>query len=162
MMRRLLLVCVALIALTIAKAQDRKISGTVTDQQTKAPLVSATVRLASLSDSASTGNELSDSAGRFVFSGLSKDSFLFTVSYIGYSRVSRIIAVDTSDVSLKIAAAPGASTDLSTVVITTTISPVTQKGDTLQFNASQFKVNPDATSEDLVKKVPGITVENGQ
>ncbi|HEY6953789.1 MAG TPA: carboxypeptidase regulatory-like domain-containing protein, partial [Flavisolibacter sp.] len=118
MIRRLLLVCVALIALTIAKAQDRKISGTVTDQQTKAPLASATVRLASLSDSASTRNELTDSAGRFVFSGLSKDSFLLTVSYIGYSRVSRIIAVDTSDVSLKIAAAPGASTDLSTVVIT--------------------------------------------
>ncbi|MGZ3937138.1 MAG: TonB-dependent receptor domain-containing protein [Flavisolibacter sp.] len=162
MMRCLLFVCLALFTLTIAKAQDRTIKGTVTDQQTKAPLVSATVKLASLSDSALARNELTDSAGRFSFSGLSKDSFLLTVSFIGYTRVSRIIAVDTSDVTLKIAAAPGASTDLSTVVITTTISPVTQKGDTLQFNASQFKVNPDATSEDLVKKVPGITIENGQ
>ena len=161
-MRRLLLVCVALCTLIIAKAQDRTIRGTVTDQQTKAPLASATVKLTSLSDSAFKRNQLTDSAGKFSFSGLSKDSFLLNISFIGYSRVSRIIAVDTSDVSLKIAAAPGASTDLSTVVITTTISPVSQKGDTLQFNADQFKVNPDATSEDLVKKVPGITVENGQ
>jgi len=27
--------------------------------------------------------------------------------------------------------------------------------------ASAFKVNPDANAEDLVKKMPGIVVENG-
>jgi hypothetical protein len=162
MMRRLLFVCFALLTFSILKAQTRTISGTVTDQQTKAPLVSATVKLSSLSDTLSPRSVLTDSAGRFSFGNLNKDSFLIAITYIGYSPVSRIIAIDTADVSLKIAAVPGASTDLSTVIITTTISPVTQKGDTLQFNASQFKVNPDATSEDLVKKVPGITVENGQ
>jgi hypothetical protein len=162
MMRRLLFVCAALFTFLISEAQTRTISGTVTDQQTKAPLVSATVKLSSLSDTLSPKSVLTDSAGRFSFGNLGRDSFLVSITYIGYSPVSRIIAIDTSDVNLKIAAVPGASTDLSTVIITTTISPVTQKGDTLQFNASQFKVNPDATSEDLVKKVPGITVENGQ
>ncbi len=37
--------------------------------------------------------------------------------------------------------------------------PAQQKGDTLQINASQLKVNPDATVEDLVKKAPGMTVD---
>ena len=32
----------------------------------------------------------------------------------------------------------------------------------LLISASQLKVNPDASGEDLVKKVPGVTVENGQ
>ena len=38
--------------------------------------------------------------------------------------------------------------------------PVQQKGDTIQYNASQYKTNPDATAEDLVGKMPGITVDN--
>ena len=36
-----------------------------------------------------------------------------------------------------------------------------QKGDTTIMKAEAFKVNPDASAEDLVKKMPGITVENG-
>lgn len=161
MTRRFLFVCIALFSFTIVKAQNRTITGIVTDQQTKAPLSRATVKLSSLSDS-SRLNILTDSSGKFIFSELRRDSFLLSVSYIGYSPVSRIVVTDTSDINLKIAAVPGAGSDLATVIIQTIVSPVTQKGDTLQFNASQFKVNPDATSEDLVKKVPGITVENGQ
>ena len=33
------------------------------------------------------------------------------------------------------------------------------KGDTLQYNASQFKVNPDATAEDMVKNYRSVTVD---
>jgi hypothetical protein len=60
-----------------------------------------------------------------------------------------------------VALVPGSSQDLATVVITSTIAPATQKADTLQINASQYKVNPDASTEDLVRKMPGITIENG-
>ena len=37
--------------------------------------------------------------------------------------------------------------------------PAQQKADTIQYNANAFKVNPDATTEDLIKKMPGITVD---
>ena len=36
-----------------------------------------------------------------------------------------------------------------------------QKGDTTVFNAAAFKVNPDATTEDLLKKMPGMQVKDG-
>lgn len=36
------------------------------------------------------------------------------------------------------------------------------KGDTTEINASHFKVNPDATAEDLVGKMPGVSSSNGQ
>jgi hypothetical protein len=45
------------------------------------------------------------------------------------------------------------------VTVTGKTPPTQQKGDTTQYNASQFKVNPDATTEDLIKKMPGITVD---
>jgi len=48
--------------------------------------------------------------------------------------------------------------ELEGIVIVSQAPPVIQKGDTSQFSASQFKVNPDATTEDLIKKMPGITV----
>jgi len=39
---------------------------------------------------------------------------------------------------------------------------VEQRGDTTEIRADAFKVNPDADAEQLVRKMPGITVENGQ
>ncbi len=36
------------------------------------------------------------------------------------------------------------------------------KGDTTEINAANFKVNPDASAEDLVAKMPGIANSNGQ
>lgn len=42
------------------------------------------------------------------------------------------------------------------------VQAVTVKGDTTEMNAGSFKVNPDATAEDLVTKMPGVTSSNGQ
>ena len=39
---------------------------------------------------------------------------------------------------------------------------IVQKGDTSEMNAANYKVNPDATAEDLVRKMPGVTSSNGQ
>src|SRR5205085_12440292 len=36
------------------------------------------------------------------------------------------------------------------------------KGDTTQYNADAFKTSRDATSEDLVTKMPGITIQDGK
>ena len=54
---------------------------------------------------------------------------------------------------------PKSIKQLGEVVVVSKIPPVQQKGDTLEYNASQFKVNPDATAEDMVKKLPGVTVD---
>jgi len=62
----------ALFTFIITKAQTRTINGIVTDQQTKVPLVGATVKLSSLSDTTSARNILTDSAGKFSFGGLTK------------------------------------------------------------------------------------------
>ncbi len=35
------------------------------------------------------------------------------------------------------------------------------RGDTLDYDARAFQVNPDASAEDLIRRMPGITVDNG-
>jgi len=48
------------------------------------------------------------------------------------------------------------------VLIVSDAAPVRLKGDTNEYSASAYKTNPDATAEDLVTKMPGITNNNGQ
>lgn len=170
MFRRSLALAAALLSAQLLWAQFR-IGGTVTDGQTKAALSGATVKLFSLTDSSFARNTLSDSAGRFLFSNLAADSFLLSISFVGYKETAQSLRLDSTVAldsvtalrSLNVTASlvPGSSTDLATVVISTSIAPATQKADTLQINANQYKVNPDASTEDLVKKMPGITIENG-
>ncbi len=142
-------------------AQNLSISGTLTDGNTGMPLPGATISLKKFTDS-TIQKSISDSAGYFLFDHLSPDSFLLSFSYVGYNPVSRWIKLDSTDVSIDIRAASNESQQLETVIIRATTPAVTQKGDTLQMSASQYKVNPDASGEDLVRKMPGITIENGQ
>ncbi len=39
---------------------------------------------------------------------------------------------------------------------------IEMKGDTAEVNASNYKVNPDASAEDLVRKMPGVVQRNGE
>lgn len=147
------------------------VAGKITDQTNGTALSGATVVLQNQRNSVFETRR-TDSVGQFIFQGLPPDSFQLVISYVGYKEFSRGLRIDpaaidrdTSGVGVldvSIALAPANSQDLSTVVISTRIPMARQKGDTLEINASQFKVNPDASAEDLARKVPGITIENGQ
>ncbi len=161
MMKRIAFVCLAFFFFIKGYAQDRTVKGIISDQQGKFPLAGANVQLQNLSDS-TLRRTLTDSTGQFSFMVQQSGSYLISFSYIGYQSFSKTFVVDSADVEIDIAAVPASSPDLATVIIRTAVSPVSQKGDTLQINANQFKVNPDASGEDLIRKVPGVTVENGQ
>jgi hypothetical protein len=161
-MKHFLLTGFVLLIVFIADAQTYSVTGTVLEGPTKKPLVGATVRLMSTTDSLFRSSTVSDSSGSFSFTNLNKDSFVLSISSVGFNTITRGVRIDSTNISMDIAAVPGTSTDLETVVIRTAITPVRQKGDTLEINASQFKVNPDASAEDLARKVPGITIQNGQ
>ena len=141
-------------------AHSQSIKGKLADPADNKPLAGATLTLSSVKDSTSFRNTISDSTGVFKFEGLSSDSFFLKVSSIGYDEYKQIVAINDSipDLDLKTLFVPKTTVQLGGVTIISKTPPVQQKGDTTQFNASQYKVNPDATVEDLIKKMPGITV----
>jgi hypothetical protein len=51
--------------------------------------------------------------------------------------------------------------ELGEVAVEAAAPPVTQKADTTEFSARSFKTHPDATAEDLLAKMPGISIRNG-
>jgi uncharacterized membrane protein YgcG len=144
-----------------AIAQKGIIAGIVTDKLSKEVLNGATVRLINANDSLKRKLAQTDDKGLFTFSNLAKGVYNISISFVGYKlQPIALITVNDSLVNLgKIALEKKPQEgDIVTVVGAPTVS---QKADTIIYNASQFKTNPDATVEDLVKKMPGITIENG-
>ncbi len=142
-------------------AHSQVIKGKLVDPADNKPLQGATLALRSAKDSTAVINAFSDSTGAFQFNQVGKDTFFLTVSYVGYEEYRQLVSVNDSTPSRDLGQlyVPKSSKELTGVTVTTKTPPVSQKGDTLQFNASQYKVNPDATIEDLVKKAPGVTVD---
>ena len=159
-MRRLLLfACLTCFAVITANAQTGIIKGTVKDRTDSSLLQGATVSLLLQLDSSTIATSVTDRTGGFQFSNLPADSFIVKVNTVDYQEyVSFITLADNAARDLGNISLYRQGKDLSGVTVVAKAPPVIQKGDTSQFSANQFKVNPDATTEDLIKKMPGITV----
>ncbi|HYM95597.1 MAG TPA: outer membrane beta-barrel protein [Chitinophagaceae bacterium] len=139
--------------------QAQSLKGKLVDLVDNKPLAGATLKLTGLKDSTLKFNVVSDSKGFFEFKSLPVDSFMLQISFIGYENFKQIVATKDSVVDLGLVSVPKQVKQMGEVVIIAKAPPTQQKGDTTQFSADQFKVNPDATTEDLIKKMPGITVD---
>lgn len=141
-----------------SSAQNR-VTGKIEDSVAKAPLTGATVQLR---NSNFSRNAVTDKTGAFSFSEIPNGSYKISVSFIGFAPFEKLVTLRGGETSLGSIRLAKGEEALEEVVVKATTPPAQQKGDTVQFNASQFKVNPDANVEDLVKKMPGVSIENGQ
>jgi hypothetical protein len=139
-------------------AQTSAIQGTLHDDGNK-PVRGATVSLLLRKDSTLVKNAVSDSTGSFSFTNLSPDSFIITASALDYQQYVALVVLKDTLLDLGTFTMTRQGKDLSNVTIVAKAPPVTQKGDTTQYSANQYKVNADATAEELIKKMPGITVD---
>lgn len=142
-------------------SHSQTIKGKLVDLVDSRPLAGATLTLSSAKDSLKTKFAVSDTAGIFRFDNLDFDTYYVQVAFIGYESYRQLASISDSipSVDLGTIFVPKTSTTMTGITVTAKTPPAQQKGDTIQYNASQFKVNPDATVEDLVKKAPGITVD---
>ncbi len=123
------------------------------------PLSAATVQLNRDTGNVTIAETLTDSLGNFVFHNVDSGKYILTLSFVGYGTSSNILQVRRDSlITLNNIVLAKATGTLEGVTVTATTPAVTQKADTIQYSANQYKVNPDATSEDLIKKMPGITV----
>jgi len=148
------------LAVVITSAQNAGIKGVVTDSKERIPVTGATISIYLQKDSAKKNilTTLTNVSGGFELTGIATGSYFFEISSIGYQNLKRPVMLNDSIKDMGLLSFTKQGKDLADVTIISTAPPVTQKGDTTQFSASQYKVNPDATTEDLVKKMPGITV----
>src|SRR5690606_22997227 len=103
---------------------------------------------------------ITNNDGEFSFTGVKPGSYILGITSVGYTTVKQGFILKNSDYDFEMIFINKAVETLSAVVISGAQPPVRMKGDTAEYSASQFKVNPDATSEDLIKKMPGVTVDS--
>lgn len=127
----------------------------------KEPLQGANVLLRSFRDSTKMYTALTGVRGEIAFKNIPQGGYMLSIRYVGYEPFNqRVILRENTDLgTLKLTAS---STALKEAKIESQAVRAEILKDTIQFNADAFKVNRDATAEDLVKKMPGVTIENGQ
>lgn len=142
-------------------SQKMVISGTVLDTTAKVPLQNALATAVRIKDSVLIAYARTDQNGRFELKNMPIDTVQVIVTHPKFGDQPYYIfgsAVNHEFDFGKIAL-PAKSLELREVVIYAFKDPVYYKGDTLIYTADSFKVKPNATVEDLLKKLPGIRVD---
>lgn len=140
--------------------QDYFISGQITDS-TFNSLKGANIRLVSLPDS-STKGITSDNNGKFIFINIPSGHYLLKVSFIGYSTFLKQIEIKSESIDLGIICLSVSPIQIGEVEIVDKLPSVVVKKDTIEFFSDAFKTTSDATAEELVKKMPGVSVGDGK
>ena len=145
---------------SISNAQDFLIKGKVVDLETKNPLEATTIYAESILDSTLITYSITDQNGNFELEGkTSLKEFNLFFSYNGYQtlkiKILRKAVVDLQTIQLE-----EQFEALKGVQVTGERVPITIKKDTVEFNADSFKTRPDATVEDVLKKLPGVEVDS--
>ena len=137
------------------------VRGSLKDSASKQGLNDATVSILKLTDSSLVSFTLSSSSGYFEIKNLPPGDYIVLVSYQGFKTLRKPFTVSEARPLSDLGMIPMAQDYkmLGEVVVKDEV-PIRIKGDTIAYTADAFKVlKPNATAEDLLKKLPGVQVE---
>ncbi len=144
-----------------AHSQDLTVTGTVVDSAKGAVLRNANVMLIHLPDSTRSG-AVTGADGKFAVKDLVRGRYLLRITYIGYKTHTRQIQLSDKTLALGKITLAEDQVRMGAVDIEGKLPVAVVKDDTTEISASAFKVNPDASAEDLVTKMPGVVKQGGQ
>ncbi len=157
--RRTALVLLALMSFLGLQAQTKyTVFGALEDSTTKEALMGANISLTHVRDSSLFFGTSSNETGQFMIKDIPGGNYFLRITYLGYTTISRRVLVDQALNLGRIQMREDSKT-LTEAKVSEQKAPVVQKGDTSEYNADQYKTNPDANVGDLIKKMPGITVD---
>lgn len=157
MKKNILFICLLLSSIAFSQTKNFTISGFIKASEDKELLESATIHAERLKDSSIVSYTISDAKGFFSLVGKTSDSKIkLVVSFIGFKSYKKIVTTKSQNLGELLLEAANA---LDAVVIRSS-APITIKKDTLEFNVKSFKTKADANVEDLLKKLPGVEVDD--
>ena len=143
-----------------AMAQTGKVTARIIDAETNEGIIGAVMEVIDpVTDK--RRHSVSGAKGVVTVTGVPFGEYEITVSFIGYTTVKKQVNHASGNTDLgNIALQEGVA--IETVVKEVQALRTSQNGDTVAYNAAAFKVAADADVEGLLKKMPGITISNGQ
>ncbi|MFN8207249.1 MAG: outer membrane beta-barrel protein [Bacteroidales bacterium] len=160
MRKIILLISISILSLNAAISQEYTVSGQVFGKPDYVPLIGANAILSQGMDKPVLG-ATADQTGKFTIRNVKPGSYTFTLSFMGYGKIEKQLTVSGSAINLGVLYLEQEKKDLEEVKVVGTAPLVNVKDDTTEYNADAYKVQPNAVAEDLIKKMPGLEVDNG-
>ena len=148
-----------MVSTAFTQKTDGSVKGILKDSSDSQPVIAAVVSVLKLADSTLVTFTMTNKTGAFEIKGLADGDYRVIVSSKGYMEFKKIFSIkaENKTVDLGNLAIPKDFKTLGEVTVTS--APIQVKNDTIQFNTSGFKTPPNATAEDLLKKLPGMEVD---
>ena len=124
-------------------------------------MVGATGMLLNRNDSVLVGFGISDGEGLIKIEPLKKGDYIFQITYLGYQKKEFFKKIEEDNIfwNLETVKLISEATALEEVVIQGDRNPVMVKKDTIEYDVKSFGTQPNASVEELLKKLPGIEVD---
>lgn len=157
MKKNLLVLMLSGVSLYSLAQTSHEVKGVVQDTSGLA-VTGAGVRLASPQD---TLRSITDAQGAFSFKDVSRSAqFTITITRIGYAIYSkRYLYNPNQSIILLAPITLRRQANLLNEVVVSGTSSVTIKEDTIEYRAADYALRENATTEDLLKKLPGLEVD---
>jgi len=154
---RFLLFSICLLISSISFAQNHEIKGTVQDTFEN-PLIGATILLLD-TDSIMVDFTSTELNGSFKFEDIESGNYIVKSTYVSYIPLATNVNLAEKDIDMGVLQMTELAEELMAVVIKAAKASIVMRGDTVEYDASTFKVPVGSTVEDLLKRLPGIEVK---
>jgi hypothetical protein len=153
-------ISLVVVVASASNAQEYSIRGKVVGE-TKSPLLGVHIRLVNLADTSQSHLTETAADGSFLFSQIPSGSYRLEVTAVGRAPIPRTIRITKENADVGSLVMMELPILMREVLVQGRVPAAIQNGDTTEYRAAAVKVNRDATAEDLLTKLPGITVTNG-
>lgn len=147
---------------TVRLTGNTSATGLVTDYETREPIQQAAVQLFQLPDTLNVTGTVSNNSGYFTFTKLNPGSYLLRFSFLGYSTQETEFKVTRGDRDLDLGrfVLKSDAIMLKEAVVEANLPETQMVDDTLMFNAAAFRVPEGSVLEELIKRLPGVLIED--
>ena len=159
-MRTIYLVFLLSLSASFISAQSNtfKIDGAVEDTLGN-PLIASTVLLLERVDSVMVDFTSTAMDGSFRFRDVEQGNYIVKSTYLGFIPKMVDISSEGENVNIGTLKMAELAEELMEVVIRAAKASIVMRGDTVEYDASTFKVPEGSTVEDLLRRLPGIEIE---
>ena len=150
-------ILIATISFSFSVFAQNSINGRLLDEENKT-LPFGTIALLNPADSTMKYFGITNKAGVYKITNIKKGDYILQFSFVGKKTIFENITISSKkeenfgDKQMK-------ASLMNEVVVAAEYIPIQFKSDTVEFNTKAFETKPHAVVEDLLKKIPGIEVD---
>jgi hypothetical protein len=161
MRKGLLLIILITLAISVMAQKNGSIKGVAWDTLAKQAVTSATISVLDKKDSSLVTFTMTDNGGHFELRGIPNGDYRLLISHVNYHNSNTVFTIrdDNKNLDMGNIVMTDKNKVLEEVIVESEAPPVTLIDDTIQYNAGSFKTQPNASVEQLLKKLPGVKVE---